>query len=359
MKKIVTIIGARPQFVKAAAISKKINKYFDEVLIHTGQHYDDNMSDIFFKQLDIPRPDYNLNLNNMTQGELTGHMIIEIEKILIKESPECVILYGDTNSTLAGAIATSKLGIPIIHIEAGVRNNDFYSTEEINRRLTDHVSKYFFCCTEYDVKSLKKENITDNVYFTGDVMYDVFLDLLQYVNEYENEELIYPFTKGKYNLMTLHRQENVDNEVNLNNIIDGVINSNKNTIFLLHPRTRSRLIEYNLLEKIESNNRIKILSPLGYIQTLYLQLHSRKIITDSGGIQREAYFLRKPCVTVLDYSPWPSIVRAGHNKLAGTRQEAITEAVNYFDINVKNDYIFGDGTASDKIVNILNEVMYE
>ncbi|WP_094548899.1 non-hydrolyzing UDP-N-acetylglucosamine 2-epimerase [Petroclostridium xylanilyticum] len=357
MKKIVTVIGARPQFIKAAAISEKLRQHFNEIIIHTGQHFDPNMSDVFFQQLNIPAPDYNLNLHSFSHGKLTGLMMIKVEEILLKEKPNYVLVYGDTNSTLAGALTAVKLGIPVIHVEAGARSGDSHSPEEVNRKITDHVASLLFGCTEYCIQNLKNEGIASNVFFTGDVMYDIFQKMFIAVKGFKGEELYFPFKKGDYNFFTVHRQENVDSRQALSDIINAILESKINTVFPIHPRTKSRLQEFGLMEILEKSQYIKLLPPLGYIETLHLQLYSNKIITDSGGVQREAYFLKKPCITLLELSPWPVLVNTRNAIVVGKNKEAIKSAIESFEVKDYKENLFGDGSAANKIVEKMTKML--
>lgn len=291
--KIISIIEARHQFVKCAPLSRAIRIDHEKILVHTGQHYDPEMSNIFFKELQIPKPDYNLGVGSGNHGEQSGKMLIEIEKILLKEKPDIVLVYGDTNSTLAGALAASKLHIKVAHVEAGLRSFDLTMPEEINRVLTDHISDLLFCPTETAVLNLKKEGITTGVYNVGDVM----LDALEYNIKIAEEKATVLEDLGlsstEYLVATVHRASNTDNFRNLSSIVNAFCDTDFPIVFPVHPRTEKYLKKYGLWEKL--CEKIKVIPPLGYLEMLKLMVHSRKILTDSGGVQKETYTLGVPC----------------------------------------------------------------
>ncbi len=313
--KIVTILGARPQFIKAAMVSEMISKEksLSEVIIHTGQHFDKNMSDIFFNEMELPQPDYNLGINQMEHGLMTVRMIENIEPILINEKPNGVLVYGDTNSTLAGSLAAAKLNIPVFHVESGLRSFNRQMPEEINRVLTDHLSSLLFCPNENAINNLRKEGISDNnkVINSGDVMYDAFLKFCQKLKSKEYSNSIInnnvPFV-----LSTIHRQENTDNEENLISIINGLnkINDKIKVVMPLHPRTKKKL------EELEIETKIDLIPPVGYLSMLSLLNSTEMVITDSGGLQKEAFFAKKKCVTVRDETEWTELVNIDVNCLS-------------------------------------------
>ncbi|WP_341537115.1 non-hydrolyzing UDP-N-acetylglucosamine 2-epimerase [Methanosarcina barkeri] len=343
----------RPQFIKCAPLSRAIRKEHTEILVHTGQHYDPKMSDIFFKELQIPEPDYNLGVGSSSHGEQTGKMLIEIEKILLKEKPDFVLIYGDTNSTLAGALAASKLHIKVAHVEAGLRSFDQSMPEEINRVLTDHVSNLLFCPTETAVLNLKNEGITSGVYSVGDVM----LDALEYnINIAEEKSAILEnlgLTSKEYLVATVHRASNTDSFKNLSFIINAFCDVDIPIVFPVHPRTEKYLKQYGLWNKLCEN--VKVIPPLGYLEMLKLMTHSRKILTDSGGVQKEAYMLGVPCITMRDNTEWVETVKDGWNVLVRADYEKIKNAILTFEgAEIKND-IFGTGNACEDICDILNE----
>ncbi|KPU45364.1 UDP-2,3-diacetamido-2,3-dideoxy-D-glucuronate 2-epimerase [Oxobacter pfennigii] len=347
--KILTVIGARPQFIKAAPVSQAIRKKHDEVIIHTGQHYDDNMSKIFFEELNIPAPDYNLNIGSGNHGYMTGMMLIKIEEIVLKENPDALMVYGDTNSTLAGALAASKLHIPVVHIEAGLRSFNMAMPEEQNRILTDHISKVLFCPTYTAVKNLEKEGIIDNIYNVGDVMLDATLHFKNLA--LKNTEFLreWGIENKDYILATIHRAENTDNRQRLQSIINALNNCQKEIILPLHPRTRKFLGEYG----IETSSNIKIIDPVGYLDMIRLESHALKIITDSGGVQKEAFFLKVPCITLRDETEWVETVQNGWNIIVGSNEKKIVDAIKNFTPAMEQKEAFGDGKASEKISEIL------
>lgn len=363
MKKIVTIIGARPQFVKAAVLSRLIrtekwNDKFTEILVHTGQHYDQNMSDVFFTDMEIPKPDYNLNIGSGTHGKMTGQMLISIEEVLLKEKPDILLVYGDTNSTLAGSLAASKLHIPVIHVEAGLRSFWKYMPEEQNRILTDHISDFLFCPTATAVENLKKEGITKGVYNVGDIMLDANLfyqDKLQKEKEQgidrleKIKALNFDIKNNDFILATVHRAENTDNIDKLKNIIDAFNSIATNIVLPLHPRTRKIITENNF--KLNSN--VIVIDPVGYFEMLDLELRCKCIITDSGGVQKEAYFMKKPCITLRDQTEWVETVESGWNTIAGTEKDNIINRYNKLRKPESHIEFYGKGETGSKILMTL------
>lgn len=353
---ILSIIGARPQFIKSASLSRKLRQKHNEILVHTGQHYDSNMSEIFFKELNIPEPDYNLGIGSASQGEQTGKMLMEIDKILTKEEPELVIVYGDTNSTIAGALASSKLQIPVAHVEAGLRSFDKTMPEEINRILTDHISDILFCPTNTAVENLLNEGITKRVFNVGDVM----IDALEYNRKIaDSRSTIIEYLElepRNYILVTCHRPVNTDNQVNLESIIKALSDSGENIIFPVHPRTDKCLEKYCLKDKIGSN--VKLIPPVGYLDMLKLMSGCKKVVTDSGGVQKEAYMLNIPCITLRNTTEWIETIDSEWNVLVGADYEKITRMIKEFEPNKMRTNIFGALGASNKIAQII-EKYYE
>ena len=349
--KILTILGARPQFIKAGAVSREIAKYdnIKEIIVHTGQHYDSNMSDIFFEELHLPKPDYYLGIGGKTHGAMTGQMIEKIEEVAFKEKPDIIMVYGDTNSTLAGAIVGSKLHIPIAHVEAGLRSFNIKMPEEVNRILTDRVSKWLFCPTDTAVENLKKEgfeNFDCKVIKSGDVMQDAALFYRQYAKKPENVEI-----EENFILSTIHRAENTDNENRLKNIFEALetIAKEKQVILPLHPRTK-RIIQ-NIGLKLKN---ITIIEPVGYLEMVWLLDNSDMVITDSGGLQKEAFFFKKPCITLRDETEWVELIENKFNVLAGANKEKILDVYRSFEFNNNFDVdLYGDGRASERIVKEL------
>lgn len=349
MKKICTVIGARPQFIKAAPVSKVLRKEFNEILIHTGQHYDNNMSSIFFDELDIPKPDYNLAIGSGGHGKMTGEMLIKLEEIYLKEKPDYVLVYGDTNSTLAGALAASKLLIPVIHIEAGLRSFNMNMPEEQNRILTDHISSLLFAPTETAIKNINNEGLREKGINVGDVMYDAVLNFTKLANEKSKIVNELGLKPGEYMLTTIHRAENTDNIDRLRNIIEALNSAKTQIVLPIHPRTKKYIQEYGL----RFGDNIKCIEPIGYLDMISLESNASKIVTDSGGVQKEAYFMDKPCITMRDETEWVETVNVGWNIIVGTDKEKILNAINNFEAPKDKPDIFGDGHASEKILESL------
>lgn len=358
MKKIITVIGARPQFIKASVVSRELKDKFNEIIVHTGQHYDKNMSDIFFEQLGIPKPKYNLGIGGGTHAYQTGNMLIEIEKVLLDEKPDYVLVYGDTNSTLAAALAASKLLIPVIHIEAGLRSFNMNMPEEQNRILTDHIAKILFASTEEAVNNLSNEGIRENVYNVGDVMCDSVLYFSKKLEKnfelklnplYETKEF------DKWYLTTIHRAENTENDTNLREILKSLNELDELVVFPVHPRIRKMI---DNLEKENHYENIYFVEPVDYLTMLYLTKNSKKVITDSGGLQKECYILDVPCITVRDQTEWVETLDRGYNTLAKPNYDDLYKKIidaEIIDDNKVNYY--GDGKASKRIAEILNEIM--
>ncbi len=357
--KIATIIGARPQFIKASVVSRKIKEIetIEEIIIHTGQHFDSEMSEIFFKELDIPEPKYNLGINNLIHGAMTGRMIEEIEKILISESPDWVIVYGNTNSTLAAAIASKKLQIKLAHVEAGLRSFNMKMPEEINRILTDRISDLLLCPTEKAIENLHLEgfaNFESNIVNTGDVMFDSVKFYTQLANRKSNllEEvnLDEPFV-----LCAIHREENTTNKKRLSEIIEAleVIDNEIKVICPIHPRTKS------LLHRTTELSTISFIKPVGYIEMQALLSKCNFVLTDSGGLQKEAFFHNKKCFILRDETEWTELVECGANEIVGASKERIIKAIKSFERAAQPSVIFekfyGDGDAAKKVMeSIIN-----
>jgi len=347
--KIVSVVGARPQFIKCAPISRQIRKEHQEILVHTGQHYDPEMSDVFFQELKIPRPDYNLGVGSGTHGKQTGEILSKVEEVLVRESPDVVLVYGDTNSTLAGALAASKLHIPVAHVEAGLRSFDRTMPEEINRIVTDHISDLTFCPTQTAVDNLLHEGITKGVFLTGDVMVDALQYNLGIAGQKSRILEKFHLEKKKYLVLTVHRPANTDSKTNITNILDAIGNLQETVIFPVHPRTRNFLGEYGLLDKMPGN--VVITEPIGYLDMLHLMHHADMILTDSGGIQKEAYILGVPCTTLRENTEWVETLEGGWNVLVGATKRKIIAAVRRSRLDLQAQRgLFGDGHAAEKIV---------
>lgn len=375
--KIVTIVGARPQFIKAGMVSRAIRNYkrkfkdkriIQEILVHTGQHYDYLMDQIFFEELKLPRPNYHLGVGSGSHGRQTGLMLERIEKVLEKEMPNLVVVYGDTNSTLAGALASAKLKIPIAHIEAGMRSYNREMPEEINRLLTDHLSTYLFCPTKQAIINLTKEGIRNGrgrvIRLVGDVMYD---SILYYSKLAEKKSAILKklgllspqsLQAKKYYLVTLHRAENTENPARLRSILRALKEIGKKipVVFPLHPRTRKRI---DLLHLKKETKNIKIIEPVSYLNMLMLEKNAELILTDSGGIQKEAFWFEVPCVTFREETEWNETVESGWNRLVGANTEEILNGIEKQlrkRIYRKSQKYFGNGRASERIVNQLIKI---
>lgn len=354
--KIITIIGARPQFIKAAVLSRiiKNDPEIQEILVHTGQHYDENMSDVFFEEMNIPKPQYNLHIQSKHHGEMTGKMIMEIEKVVLKENPDWILVYGDTNSTLAGALVASKLNIKLAHVEAGLRSFNNKMPEEINRIITDRLSNILFCPTDYAIENLKSEgfeNFTEKeIVKTGDIMLDA--------------SIFYSKNKINFNknipenfvLCTVHRAENTDNDEKLFTIFESLneIGITNKVVLPLHPRTKSKL---NILKPDYKSlyPNIIFLEPLGYLEIIWCLTHCKFVITDSGGLQKEAYFFKKMCLTLRDETEWKELVDNGYNILTSINKNEILEKSNrILDIRQNFDQeLYGNGKAGELILEKL------
>lgn len=356
--RIASVVGVRPQFVKASVVSRELRKSNEEVLIHTGQHYDYEMDKIFFEELNIPEPDYYLGVGSGSHGCQTGEMLRKIEEILLSEKPDLVLTYGDTNSTLAGALAASKLGIKNAHIESGLRSFDRSMPEEINRILTDHCSNILFCPTQNAVDNLKREGITENVFLTGDVMVDSLL-FNKEIAEARSSILSDLNLKSKdYLVATIHRASNTDNKENLQNIVEAFQELNENVVFPVHPRTEKLLKNYGLYDSL--NSSVILTEPLGFLDFIKLMNHAKMILTDSGGVQKEAYILQVPCVTLRDNTEWVETIEDGWNVLVGCNKNNIVKAVKEFN-SLENAHRnrYGNGSASTEIASIIEKISLE
>lgn len=346
--KLVSIVGARPQFIKAASVSLEfLERGHEEILVHTGQHYDDKMSGVFFDELGIPNAQYLLECGALSHGAMTGKMLAEVEEILIKEKPCIVVVYGDTNSTLAGALAASKLGIPLCHVEAGLRSYNKAMPEEQNRVLVDHLSSLLLCSSSIGVENLKKESITQGVYNVGDVMADTLKKVKDICvsKEAENSH------EKNYYLMTLHRAENVDCSNRLKRIVDEVNSLTHQIVFPLHPRTKNRLKE----EGLKFLDHVSIVPPVGYIDMVSLLSNSCGVLTDSGGLQKEAYWLKKPCVTLRDETEWVETLNDFCNQLYNPTKGALSQCMVKMSEATNWQQLYGTGSARRDIVGKIED----
>jgi len=355
---IIYIVGARPNFIKLAPLIRSTKGEVDFKVMHTGQHYDYEMSELFFEELGLPDPDYHLGVGSGSHGYQTGEMLIRIERVLEKERPKLVIVLGDTNTTLAGALAAVKLKIDVGHVEAGVRSYERFMPEEINRVLVDHMSSLLFAPTPRAVANLQMEGIKENIFLTGDVMLDSFLIYYGIARRSSGIMKALNLKPKNYLLLTIHRAENTDSKERLSNILEGVSGSPWEVIFPAHPRTIAAMKHFSLIKRIEEAGNIRIIKPLGYLEMLVLEENAKKILTDSGGIQKEAYFLRVPCVTLRERTEWMETVEEGWNILVGADRYKIVDAIMNFEGSERyNQNIFGDGRASEKIVSIIKDFL--
>lgn len=359
MKKIITIVGARPQFIKAAVVSRKIrsdfSSVFDEIIVHTGQHFDQNMSKTFFDQLDIPIPGYNLGISGGSHGSMTGQMLEAVEKVLYTEKPDMVLTYGDTNSTLAGALAAVKLHIPVAHVESGLRSFNMLMPEEINRILTDRVSSLLFCPTKASVANLSQEGVRDGVWLVGDVMYD---GALYYRDKAASASTVLErlgVEDGGFVLATCHRAENTDDPERLNEIVKSIssISSSLPVILPIHPRTKKIISEMSGVDFADS---VICVAPMPYLDMVCLEQAAAVILTDSGGVQKEAFFFKTPCVTIREETEWMETIELGVNSLVPANEREILRAVlDYSKVTFGAEMPYGDGAAADKLVSIMRD----
>lgn len=357
MKKICAVVGARPQFIKLSVISRVIKNQFNLILVHTGQHYDYNMSEVFFKEMDIPYPDYNLGISGGSHSIMTGKMMMALEEVFIKEEPDLVLLFGDTNSTLAAALTAVKLHFPVCHVESGNRFKTLDSPEEVNRIVTDHISSINLPCTESSLFCLKQEGLGETATMVGDPMYDAYL---YYVKRLDGSELegiesinnkVFKLPE-EYYYLTCHRQENTESDDNLSEIIKAAESLDSPTIYPVHPRNQEQALR--IVDNLGCSNII-LTKPVGYKTSISLINNSKKVITDSGGVQREAFFAKKQCVTVLDFVVWPETMYNKCNQLAKPEATDILLKLRdtvHFDPSYKP---FGNGHSAEKIVDIIKE----
>lgn len=360
MLKILTVLGARPQFIKAAALSRAIKEYskIEEIIVHTGQHYDSNMSDIFFEEMEIPKPKYMLHTGGKTHGAMTGQQLEKIEEILLIENPNLVLVYGDTNSTLAGALAAAKLHIPVAHVEAGLRSFNMEMPEEVNRIITDRISRILFCPTQAAVDNLNKEGYPF-IFADGQQYIEKVGDVMQDCAELFASRAIMPTgfnLKQGFILATIHRAENTDSPERLKDIIEALNETALTTsvILPLHPRTKNIIVKLKL-----NTDNLTIIDPVGYLEMLWLLKHCGLVITDSGGVQKEAFFMGKYCVTMRDQTEWVELIEVGANELVGADKNKILDAVkrNLLREVKDKDQLYGGGIAAKRIVEVLKNIL--
>ncbi|MDO8750283.1 MAG: UDP-N-acetylglucosamine 2-epimerase (non-hydrolyzing) [Dehalococcoidia bacterium] len=347
--KVVSVVGARPEFIQAAPLSRAIRTRHQEVLVHTGQHYDYDMSEVFFQQLSLPKPDYNLGVGSGSHARQTGEILSRMEAVLQQEKPDWVLVRGDTNSTLAGALAAAKLCIPVAHVESGLRSYDAHMPEEINRVVTDHLSDVLFCPTPTAMDNLGREGLSQRASLVGDVMYEA---ILIYIEQARRESRILKelgLQSKSYLLVTVHRAANTDDVSNLQGIVAALNAISEPIVFPVHPRTRSRLKEYGLV----LGAHVKTIEPVSYFDLLVLESDARLVLTDSGGMTKEAYIVGTPCLTLRDLSEWIETVEAGWNTVVGADTVAILQAVRHFQPSSERPALYGDGKTSLHIVEAL------
>lgn len=357
-KKIMTIVGARPQFIKCASLSVEIRKYFKEIIVHTGQHYDNNLSDDFFKELNIPLPDYHLNA-------AAGHSIVQIADIMLKlndvvlkEKPDCIIVFGDTNSTAAGALVAAKNNIKLAHIEAGMREFDKTIPEETNKLITDILADYYFCPTPTAMQWLKDMGISNHVYHVGDIMIDL---IEKFRTEIESNQAIlnrFNIQKKQYAFVTCHRAANAENKENLIEILKALSNITMPVVFTLHPKTKKHINEFELNDYLTSKN-IHVCAPLGYVDTQTLIMNAKLVITDSGGVTKEAYYHKVPGILTDKQTEWVETVQEGWNVQAGPNATKILAAFNSVKIPEKQGNVLGKGDAAKNTALLLKQLMYD
>jgi UDP-GlcNAc3NAcA epimerase len=347
--KIVSVVGARPEFIQATQVSRVLRAEHQEILVHTGQHYDLPLSQTFFDELEIPTPDYNLEVGSGSHTRQTGEIMFRLEEVLLKERPDLVMVRGDTNSTLASALVTSRLHIPLAHIEAGERSFNRLMPEEINRLVTDRLSDFNFCVSQTAVEQLASEGMTESVYWVGDVMLDAMIHYKPIAHRRSNILDRLNLTQGSFCLVTIHRVCNTDDPERLCRIVHILNEVRETIIFPVHPRTAK------VLTKIQARfgDHVKLIEPVGYLDMILLEENARLIATDSGGVQREAYFLGVPCLTLRNETEWVETVGSGWNKVVGVDPDQVFSAWQNFNPPKEHPPIFGDGTASQRIANIL------
>lgn len=351
---VLSVVGARPQFIKAFVVSRELRREHDEILVHTGQHYDEELSDVFFEELGIPEPDHNLGIGSESHATQTARMMIGLEQLVDEYKPDVLLCYGDTNSTLAAAIVASKLDMKLAHVEAGLRSFNRDMPEEMNRILTDHTSDILFAPSERAVSHLEAEGITENVYIVGDVMYDSLLWASEEAKDHSTIREDLGVADTEYLLTTVHRPQNTDNRERLETIITRLAADPRQVVFPAHPRTIDRLERYDMLETAESE--FTLVDPIGYVDFVMLQSGAEMIVTDSGGIQKEAFFLQTPCITLREETEWTETVKEGANVLVGADRKKLHDALVNQEFPEKMGTPYGDGHASERIADLLSSL---
>lgn len=355
MSKILSVVGARPQFIKAFPVSAALREKHDEVLVHTGQHYDDSLSGVFFDELEIPKPDYNLGVGSGPHALQTAEMMRQLDSVVETEAPDIVLVYGDTNSTLAAALVASKRDPLVAHVEAGLRSYNWEMPEEVNRVLTDHCSDMLFAPSNSAAQILESEGIHDGVYVTGDVQYDAILRARSTAREQSTVLEDMGLRDGEYVLATVHRANNTDDRTRLETIVNGLSSAGKPVVFPIHPRTEKALKEAGLWTRVVEDEHLIVVEPVGYLDFVRLLDGAERVATDSGGVQKEAFYLDKRCVTLRDETEWVETVDAGWNTLVGADEKAIELALQSVDELPEKPSLYGDGNAAARIKDAISE----
>lgn len=349
--KVVTVVGARPQFIKAAAFSRELRREHDEVLIHTGQHYDPSLSGVFFEELDLPQPDHHLGVGSGSHARMTGQMLERLEPALERETPDWVVIFGDANSTLAGALAAAKLRLPLVHIEAGLRSGDRSMPEEINRIVADHCADLLFAPSQTGMEHLAREGLAERAHLTGDIMYDSLLQHLPLAEQRSGIIQRLGLASGGYALATVHRAANTDDLAVFERILDALALLKEPVVFPMHPRARLALASSDL----ETALNVRVIEPVSYLEMLALERNARVVLTDSGGVQKEAYLLGTLCVSLREETEWPETLTGGWNVLAGSDPRRIADAARRPQPQGKQAKVFGDGHAAERMVQLLHD----
>ncbi|AFK21354.1 UDP-N-acetylglucosamine 2-epimerase (non-hydrolyzing) (plasmid) [Haloferax mediterranei ATCC 33500] len=357
--KILSVVGARPQFIKAFPVSDALRREHDEVLVHTGQHYDESLSDVFFDELDMPEPDYNLGVGSGTHAAQTAEMMERLDTVIADEDPDVVLVYGDTNSTLAAALVAAKRTPQLAHVEAGLRSHNWEMPEEVNRVLTDHCSDFLFAPSESAAATLESEGIHDGVYVTGDVQYDAVLRVRSTARERSEVLNDHGLHEGEYILATVHRAANTDDLSRLGAIVNGLAEAPKPVFFPVHPRTETVLHDSGLWPQLADNENVLLIDPVGYLDFIRLLDGAERVVTDSGGVQKEAFYLDTRCITLRDETEWTETVDTGWNVLVGADPDAIRTALQSTESLPEKPSLYGEGAAAERIADVLSEFGYE